>query len=55
MLAGSPKEGLVYDPFMGSGTTWIVCERLKRNFIGHEINKEFVQYAYERFIRTFKK
>ena len=55
VLAGSPKEGLVYDPFMGSGTTWIVCERLKRNFIGHEINKEFVQYAYERFIRTFKK
>ena len=55
VMAASPKSGIVYDPFMGTGTTWIVCEKLKRNFIGHEINNEFVQYAYSRFINIIRK
>ena len=55
VLAASPKSGIVYDPFMGTGTTWVVCEKLKRNFIGHEINSNFVQYAYSRFINTLRK
>lgn len=55
VLAASPVNGYVYDPFMGTGTTWVVCENLKRNFYGDEINQEFVDYAYSRFIKRFKK
>lgn len=49
VLCGSPENGYVLDPFLGTGTTWIVCERLKRNCIGFEINKEFFEYAKQRF------
>ncbi len=52
--SASPKNGIVYDPFMGTGTTWIVCERFKRNFIGHEINPSFVEYARNRFKKVFE-
>ena len=46
---GSPKGGIVFDPFLGTGTTWIVCERLERNCVGFEINKEFFDFAQQRF------
>lgn len=46
---GSPQNGIVLDPFLGTGTTWVVCEELKRNCIGFEINKEFYEYAQSRF------
>ena len=55
ILAASPTKGYVYDPFMGTGTTWIVCDNLNRNFYGDEINQEFVDYAYSRYIRNLKK
>lgn len=43
------KEGdVVLDPFLGSGTTAVVAQRLKRNFIGIEINADYVKYAKER-------
>lgn len=41
ILCGSPKDGIVLDPFLGSGTTWIVSERLHRVCIGFEINPIF--------------
>lgn len=31
-------ENLVFDPFMGSGTTGVVCQRLGVNVVGNEIN-----------------
>jgi DNA modification methylase len=35
------EEGdVVYDPFMGIGTTALACLKLKRNYLGSEINKE---------------
>lgn len=49
VLCGSPKDGVVFDPFLGTGTTWIVCERLQRNCIGFEINQEFFNFAQSRF------
>lgn len=49
VLCASPQNGLVYDPFLGTGTSWVVSHRLKRNFIGHEVNAEFFEYAKERF------
>jgi len=37
----SNEGDLVYDPFMGTGTTAIVAKKLKRNFIGSETNKQY--------------
>jgi site-specific DNA-methyltransferase (adenine-specific) len=43
------KEGdVILDPFLGSGTTAVVAQRLKRNYIGIEIHSEFVEYAHNR-------
>ena len=44
----APKNGLVYDPFMGTGTTGIACEILNLNCIGTEIDAEQVEYSKER-------
>lgn len=53
VLCGSPAGGTVFDPFMGTGTTWIVSERLGRNCIGFEINPEFFEFAQKRFNESF--
>ena len=44
----SNENDLVLDCFMGSGTTGVACKRLKRNFIGVEINKEYFNIASKR-------
>lgn len=38
----------VLDPFMGSGTTGVACVKLKRNFIGIEINPDYFAIAQKR-------
>lgn len=48
VLAGSPEDGTVLDPFMGSGTTGLVAMRYGRNFIGIELNPEYVELAKQR-------
>ncbi len=49
IVKASSNEGdLVLDPFAGTGTTLVVCEGLKRNFIGFELNPELVQICRER-------
>jgi site-specific DNA-methyltransferase (adenine-specific) len=43
------KEGdLVYDPFMGSGTTAYVAKELKREWIGSEISSEYCEMINKR-------
>ena len=37
------------DPFMGSGTTGIVCSILNRKFIGFDSYKEYLDVAIKRF------
>lgn len=39
---------LVYDPFMGSGTTAIACKNLGRRYIGSELSKEYCDIAKQR-------
>ncbi len=39
------KNEIVFDPFLGSGTTAYECETLNRNFIGIEIQSELVKYV----------
>ena len=43
-------DSTVFDPFMGTGTTGIVCEQMNLNFIGSEISEKQVEYAQKRFI-----
>ncbi|MDR1494243.1 MAG: site-specific DNA-methyltransferase [Planctomycetaceae bacterium] len=42
------KNDLVYDPFMGSGTTAKVAHLLKRQWIGSEISQEYIEIAVRR-------
>lgn len=39
---------IVIDPFMGSGTTAIAAIKNNRNFVGYEINKEYINLANNR-------
>ncbi|HOV22334.1 MAG TPA: site-specific DNA-methyltransferase [bacterium] len=43
-----PENGIVLDPFMGSGTTAIASIKLGRKFIGFEISKEYCELAEKR-------
>ena len=43
-----PPGGVVLDPFMGSGTTGVVCEVLNRTFIGFEMDKTYFEIAEKR-------
>jgi site-specific DNA-methyltransferase (adenine-specific) len=44
----SYKDDLILDPFLGSGTTLIACEKLNRNGLGMEISKEYCKLSYQR-------
>jgi DNA modification methylase len=45
ILAGCPEGGIIYDPFMGIGTTAICAIRSNRKFIGSEMSKEYCNIA----------
>ena len=45
---GDTLPCMVLDPFIGSGTTAIVAERLGRNWVGIEINPEYADLAMRR-------
>ena len=51
LVAAIPGD-LILDPFLGSGTTAVVCDRLGRRWMGAEINPEYVQMATERIMRA---
>ena len=44
----SDEGDLIYDPFMGTGTTGHVASLYKRNYIGSEISKDYCKVAEER-------
>lgn len=49
IIISSTNEGaIVYDPFMGSGTTAIACLQHKRNYIGSELSNEYVELSKQR-------
>lgn len=49
LVRNSTNPGdIVLDPFMGSGTTGVACNKNNRNFIGMEINEEFFNIAKNR-------
>ena len=42
------KNDIIYDPFLGTGTTAVVAKKLNRIFIGSEISKNFYKIANRR-------
>lgn len=48
ILAGSRVDDTVLDPFFGSGTTGLVALQNNRNFIGIELNPEYIEIAKKR-------
>lgn len=48
VLAGSPKDGTVLDPFAGSGTTLAVAQRLGRHSVGVDISGPYLELARKR-------
>ncbi len=48
MLASSNKGDIVFDPFLGSGTTSVVSKKLGRHFIGIEKNPLYCIWTEKR-------
>lgn len=48
ILAGAPMNGVVLDPFLGSGTTAAVAKSLGRGYVGIELNPRYVKLAEAR-------
>ena len=48
ILAGCPEGGVVLDPFNGSGTTGIVAAEQRKNYIGIELNPEYIEITKNR-------
>jgi DNA modification methylase len=52
ILAGCPPKGVVLDPFSGAGTTALVALQNQRNFVGIELNPEYVKMSNRRIKAT---
>jgi len=48
ILASSNKGDVVFDPFLGSGSTSVAAKKLDRKYIGIELDKEFACLAEKR-------
>ena len=48
VLASCPQNGVILDPFGGSGTVGVVCRQHKRHFIMCDINPAIVELAQKR-------
>jgi hypothetical protein len=46
-----PVPALVLDPFMGSGTTGLVAYKLGRDYVGIELNPDYIKIAERRIGR----
>lgn len=43
-----PEDGIILDPFIGSGTTAIAAEKYNREWVGIDLNKDYVDMSYDR-------
>ena len=53
-LIESYGDGVVLDPYIGSGTTAIACERLNRKWVGMEISEKYCEIAAKRIEQEIK-
>lgn len=49
ILAGCPENGVVLDPFNGSGTTGVVAIKNNRKYVGVELNPDYIELTEKRF------
>lgn len=54
ILLSSNENDIVFDPFMGSGTTGVSCMNLNRNFIGIELDENYFNIAKNRIEEVYK-
>ena len=54
IISWSNENDLIYDCFMGSGTTALACKNLNRNYIGSEISLEYCNIINERLNNNTK-
>jgi site-specific DNA-methyltransferase (adenine-specific) len=55
VVTWSNPGDIVYDPFMGSGTTARACISLHRNYIGSEMSEEYCRRAEEQINKDLQK
>jgi site-specific DNA-methyltransferase (adenine-specific) len=48
ILSSCPPGGVVFDPFLGSGTSSVVAKKLGRNYCGIEINPDYACWTEKR-------
>lgn len=53
ILAGSPEDGRVFDPFFGTGTTGRVAKRHHRIYTGIELYNKYIGIARKEFVKEF--
>lgn len=53
ILAGCPSGGIVFDPFMGAGTTALVVKKNGCNFLGCELNPAYIEMANKRISQEY--
>ena len=49
------SDGVILDPFLGSGSTAVACIKERKRFIGIEIDKKYHDIAVKRTIAEYKK
>ncbi len=49
------EKSLILDPFIGSGSVAVACKQLNRNFIGFEIDQNYVKIAESRLVNLERK
>lgn len=54
LLATCPPNGIVLDPFCGTGTTMLVAKKLKRKSIGIDVAKSYLQAAEKRCQESYE-
>ena len=54
LLASTNKHDLVFDPFLGTGTTAAVAKKMGRSFFGIEKEKKYFKVAEQRLNKTVK-
>lgn len=52
ILASCAPGGIVFDPFLGSGTSSVAAKKLGRRFCGVELNEEYCLWAAKRLLRA---
>ena len=52
ILASSKPGGMVFDPFMGSGTTAVAAKKLRRHFVCVELNREYCCWGQKRLLQA---